>query len=305
VKSVYVDKPIAIDSKQLGQLGQILPKLNKPVFFGDHYVYAATGLLALLGKETIHKALLDLRFDTMGDLRAALDQAQPLLGRLAKVEARTTFIGSQSLVGDRGWLEKSSLGGGVLLDLAVHQTNVLHCLGLEVEKVERADRRIRPDEPSTPLGVFVPRPAGSDLAEDYADVSGRLRGGAVFSLTVAQFEKEYQDFLILTDENGRSVKMDYVTRTVRVFQGEELIGELRCAADPVLLTMHHALSYFASGDTEPMYYQEHRNSVELIERIKAASDQDKSVPSVLLASTTPALQAHGTITEPQPNQSAR
>jgi hypothetical protein len=273
VHSIYIDKPVAISSEQLRQLDRFLPELQKPVFFGDHYIYAATGLLALLGKEVVHKSLLDLRKDETGALRAALDQGTPLLGRLVKVEARSIFMGSQSLKGTRGWLEKSSLGGGVLLDLAVHQTNVLHCLGLEIDQIQRADCLVRPEDPSTPLGVFAPRPAGSDEAEDYACVSGRLKGGAEFCLMVAQFEKEYLDDLVLTDENGRSLKLDYSTRTVKVFEDGEVIGELHCQADPVLLMMHHAMSYFASGETEPMYYQEQRASVALAERIKAVSDR--------------------------------
>ena len=73
---------------------------------------------------------------------------------------------------------------------------------------------------------------------------------------------------MLTDEQGRCLRLNYADRTVQFLQQGELLGELRCPADPALLLMHHALSYFGSGDKEPMFYQEQRASIELVESIK-------------------------------------
>lgn len=268
VTGIYLEKPAAINLAELVRLDQALSNPQKPVFFGDHYIYAASGLLALMGQNVIYPQLLEVGYDPFGLLQKALDQKQPLLGKITRVEARSTFRGSDHLLKDRGWLEKASEGGGVLLDLAVHQANVLHTLGLEVEEVEQADLRIRPETTESARGIYVPIAEGSDLAEDYAQVTGRIRGGGQLRLTVAQFADDPGNDLVLADEQGRCLRLNYADRTVQFLQQGELLGELRCPADPALLLMHHALSYFRSGDKEPMFYQEQRASIELVESIK-------------------------------------
>ena len=268
VTGIYLEKPAAINRAELVRLDRALSNPQKPVFCGDHYIYAASGLLALMGQNVIHPQLLEVGYDPSGLLKKALTQKQPLLGKITRVEARSTFRGSDHLLKDRGWLEKASEGGGVLLDLAVHQANVLHTLGLEVEEVEQADLRIRPETTDSARGIYVPIAEGSDLAEDYAKVTARIRGGGLLRLTVAQFTDDPGNDLVLTDEQGRCLRLNYADRTVHYFHRGELQGELRCPADPALLLMHHALSYFGSGDKEPMFYQEQRASIELVESIK-------------------------------------
>lgn len=268
VNSIYMEKPPAINRAQLERLARTLAQAHKPVFFGDHYLYKATGLLKLMGKESIHTDALDLRFDSKGVLARALRGDAPVLGPLKSVEAVTTFRGAENLLDGRDWLEKASLGGGVLLDLAVHQLNVLHLLGLEFEAIESAQRKVRPNGVGVPRGTFVPLDPKSDLAEDYALVQGRLEGGIPITLKVAQFEKQHVNRLSLSDVHGRKAILDYATRTVQIFEEETLIGELRCEADPVLLMMDHALHYFDSQDTEPMFYHEQKASIEVIEAIK-------------------------------------
>jgi len=270
VKGIYVEKPMGINLTDLKKLDSVVASSGKAMYFGDHYVMASGAMTALMGKQMPFKNLVRITHDPTGKLASALQDGKSVLGEIRSIEGRTIYEGSDNLLTSRGWLQKASMGGGVMLDLQVHLNNVLSNLGFSAERIDDVVRMVRPDAPGTPRGVFEALKPGSDLAEDFARVQGSMTGGAKFDLTVAQFEKNPENVLKLTDKSGHSLAVDFETRKV-AYRGPDgtLLGEAEMAGDPVMLTMDHALNYFDSGDTVPMFYQEQRKSIELIEAAKA------------------------------------
>jgi predicted dehydrogenase len=269
VTGVYVEKPMATNLEELKKLDGLVAAAGKPMYFGDHYVFAAAPLFALMGKALPGENLVQITSDPTGRLKAALDSGQPLLHGVKAIDAKTEFPGDDNLL-KRSWLQKASLAGGVQLDLQVHLENVIHQLGFEESKLDSVERKVRPAGEGVPRGTFVPIDPKADQAEDFAHVKATLEGGAKLNLEVAQYVPTTDNHVTLTGDDGCQLKMDLESRVVQYLGADgAVLGEAKLAADPVLLMMNHALGYFASGDKQPVFYEEQRASIRAIEAAKA------------------------------------
>jgi len=269
---------MAIDRKELQRLDELTRSNDKKIYFGDHYLFANVGLFALMGKHMPYKNLLTA---SSRELDKAIKSVKPLLRNIKKVEARNVFIGHKNLICGRNWLGEASSGGGVLLDLQVHLSDVFHALGFEIEELTQVECQVRPRELNSSytggegdltLGQYRPRMKCENLAEDRAFMRGKTTSGAAFEFEVAQFaaSKDQANYIQLTDEDGKKLKLYFDTQKVQYLnEKDEVIGEVEQKIDAVLLMMHHALSYFHSDeDNAPMFYHEQRASIEFIEDVK-------------------------------------
>lgn len=287
-KAVYVEKPMAIDRKELQRVDELTRLSTKKIYFGDHYLFAGIGLFALMGKHMPYKNLLTAHGELSGELSKAVESAAPLLRNIERIEARSVFIGHETLINGRPWLEQANLGGGVLLDLQVHLSDVFHALGFEIRKLRHVECRLRPPgleykggEKDPTLGLYKPLEKDKNnladgknkLAEDRAFIQGETTSGATFVFEVGQFaeSKDRANYFQVTDENEKTLKLyfDHPYKVEYIDKQNKVIGSLEQKADAVLLMMHHALSYFHSNeDNIPMFYHEQRASIDFIEHVK-------------------------------------
>jgi predicted dehydrogenase len=279
VAGVYVEKPMGISPKELATLDALVRGSTKPIFFGDHYVYQAAPLLALMGKPLPGEGCVRVTYDPMGHLSRVLGRhasrlpfgPQRLLGRIARVEAKTAYPASDNLVQNRSWLQKESTGGGVLLDLGVHQLNVLEHLGLglgELAQAVRQEHRAGAD-----AGEFEPLVPGQDRAEDYARIEGVTRhGNARVSLELEQFAERPQNYIRLTDKRGRQLHFDYETKTVEYRNNRGvLLGKAELDVDAVVLMQHHALAHVERGKPRAVFYTQQRHALTTLFQAKEVS----------------------------------
>jgi predicted dehydrogenase len=280
--AVYVEKPMAINGDELKRVDSLTRQHAKKIYFGDHYLFASIGLFALMGKHMPYKNLLTAHGELSGELSQAVTSGAPVLNNITRIDARAIFVGHENLLNRRGWLEYADQGGGVLLDLQVHLSNLFHALGFQVEEICHVECRVRPSwlnddiETRLALGLYRQRVKNEELAEDRAFMYGRTTSGATFVFEVAQFaeQKDQANYFQVSDSEGKSLKLyfDHPYKVELLDSQKNVLGKIEQKADAVLLMMHHALSYIHfDEDNEPLFYDEQRASIDFIERIKGWS----------------------------------
>jgi predicted dehydrogenase len=276
ISGIYVEKPMVINGNELLELEEIIRRSEKPVYFGDHYLFEGVGLFALLGKPMPYKNLLTYSSDPKSPLRKSCEQNRPILNNIVKIEGQVTFGGHDNLFDERGWLREPSAGGGVLLDLGIHIFNLIHNLGFKVKNIVQASLKVISSETEISgeaeiqRGEYADIPTGSNRAEDFAMIEGEMLSGASYAFKFAQFETHPKNYLQLFDEDNKKLRLLFKDQKIQYLGPDNrVIDKMVLKTDAVLLLMHHALSYFKSGEKAPMFFGEQRASIELIEKIKS------------------------------------
>ena len=101
----YIEKPIAINSFEINQLDRAVEQAKEASYYGDHLLFKALGLYALMGVDMPFKEHLRIEQDDSGALRKAIDSRQSLLGKIKRIEG---YIlegeGCQGTIEGREWL---------------------------------------------------------------------------------------------------------------------------------------------------------------------------------------------------------
>lgn len=257
LKGIYVEKPVVISKAELAQLDEVVRNSKVPIYFGDHYLGVALPLLVAQGQPNAYSSQVRVVRDPTGKLAQAIQSGKPVLGKITKVSAKVLELG-QGLEKRTGYFSKKA-GGGVLLDLQIHLSNLAGKMGLDISRVTKKE-----------LTPFHAATEPSDAAEERARFSGVLPNGGTFDFEVGQFAAARQNYFELTDDTGHKLILDLNMRTVsyRGPHGEDL-GMLAGPIDPYVQTVHQALRFFESATGNQTYnYELQRAATAAIEDLK-------------------------------------
>lgn len=266
--SVYVEKPIAINKEEISELDKVVAETKVPIYFADYYLFKALGLFALMGVEMPFKEHLRIEHDPNGKLADAIKTCKPILDKIVKVKGYL-LEGGQTLpatIEGREWLGDLKQGGGMLLDLMVHLTNITNMLDLKIKSISSAwlgvNEGIR--------GKYRPIDSGEfETAEDFAKVEGTATNGAEVEFAVGKFAKEHDRYLLLEDENGYALRLAFTSDNSVEWRDAngDFLGKVNLLADPYFLTMTHAIEHLTKGNGA-MFYEPQRESVLKIEEMQ-------------------------------------
>jgi hypothetical protein len=227
----YVEKPMVISVAELEQLRELTKNSFVPLYCGDYYYFKALPLLLRYGH-------LPEYADFVRQSGSYAHPESPVVAvEAALLEGGGEASGS---IEHRVWLGDAKSGGGMLLDLMLHLTNILNMLGLKLETVstarlERFDRKTKQFRPL----------ADSSEAEDYAEALGVLAGGIPITLKAGKYSPRHERFIRLRHADGCATTLSFTKENIaetvdkhgkRLWQGKLL-------ADPYLLTMRDAFAF--------------------------------------------------------------
>jgi len=257
----YMEKPLAIDQAEIDRFtdafsGRQLAKCC----CGDYYFFKALPLLAFF--------LSDWRLKAEPWLSALPPRG--VFGDVVRVEGRL-FESGHDLRGTlehRAWLTKVASGGGMLLDLMVHFTNIFLLLGYSFDKLSSCALYKNIDGQ---LGCFTPLDSDA-ICEDRAEVRGFLNGHIPFSFEVSKYAERQDRWLKFHDRDNRQLVMRFdLHNTLEIISpnSDEPKAEICLRVDPYLLTMSEALHFLLTpGPPARLYFEEQAASICLIEKMK-------------------------------------
>ncbi|MDL2307129.1 Gfo/Idh/MocA family oxidoreductase [Desulfovibrio sp. OttesenSCG-928-C06] len=265
----YVEKPMVINCDELETLAKLMRDASSPVYFGDYYFFKALPLLCANGHLRQYKSFVmeQGRYDhSINDVVAV--EAQILEGGCEK----------SGTIEHRNWLTIKSAGGGMLLDLLIHITNILNLLGLHLESVSNSSHKYFSHE----SGKYEPI-VQNDRAEDYAGVEGYLTGDIPVKLRVGKYAAEHSRYIKLHHANGDITALYFEKKNfahlINAKGDIPWYSELK--VNPYLLTMRDALTFFKANQSkkyssDSKFYAEQSLSIEQIAMIGEALEVNTS-----------------------------
>jgi len=236
------------------------------------------GVLRAMGVNMPFKEAVQVN-DPESELAAAInDHTIPALGKVVRVTSH--FLVTPSLESNsdeisiekskqsarEAWLGNRSRGGGLLLDLMPHITNMTNLIGngLEIDKIETSVQSVNTGKPGEYKTIC--RENGNltyiddnghevQTVEDRAKVIGTMKNGAEFEFEVGRFATNNEHFLELEDENGRVLRVEYKHPYQTTLKGKdgELLGSATMEIDPYCLIAAHMMEHFTSDSKFPLF----------------------------------------------------
>ncbi|MDR1242473.1 MAG: hypothetical protein LBM00_06810 [Deltaproteobacteria bacterium] len=257
----YVEKPMVISVAELEQLRELAANSCAPLYCGDYYYFKALPLLLRYG-----------RLEQYREYAAQSGEYAHAASPIVSVEAALLEGGGEASgsIEHRAWLGDAKAGGGMLLDLMLHLTNILNMLGLNLETVSMAtlgrfDRKTRQFR----------RLAASSEAEDYAEIRGALTGGIPVAMKAGKYSPRHERFVRLRHADGCVTTLHFTKDNIAetVDKNGKRLWQSKLLADPYLLTMRDAFAFFrdhANMKEKPCacFFEEQALSIRQIDMIK-------------------------------------
>ena len=257
----YVEKPIVISTAELEQLLDLAKSVATPLYCGDYYFFKALPLLLRYGHLLQYSEQVQQsgNYDHPG---SAISAVEAVL-----LEGGGEPSGS---IARRAWLGDVRAGGGMLLDLMVHLTNILNMLDLRLEAVSHAALKRFNQQNQR----YEPIHDGS-IAEDYAEASGMLTGNIPVTLRAGKYSAIHERYIRLHHQDGCTTKLYFTGKNFAqtLDRHEKLLWQGELLADPYLLTMYDVLAFFRDSSTKKdismaRFLKEQALSIRQIDMIK-------------------------------------
>lgn len=280
VRMLIVEKPVVNNGNELTELEQILkdhPDIK--LYPLDYYQQKSIPLDILTGKIKPSDSRFNLVVDEDNN-----PISENLVGSLHDHIGKITGIdielveGSELGVPDldrRPWLENDPVAGGMLLDLGTHAFAPLFYSGLirpENLVVVSAERKILGSDRES----FIPRTGDKPeiFAEAILTAKNKDGGDIKINFRVGKIPEEGRssNFIIHGEKGDITMglkRRDFLRINPKV--GQNLLIKLAEGTDLYGLALNDADQYFRGEIDSDDYYQAMRNSILLIDKIKALS----------------------------------
>lgn len=293
---IYVEKPMCINREELQELEKTVKASKTPLYFGDYFYFGQLAGLRLMGVPMPYKEAINVEFDKSNGQRFSkcIDKAFPYFNKneIESIQCNFTEQGADDIL-ERQWLWSREKGGGVLLDLQVHASNLLNLMGLELTDVDSVTaeeypchyskmynpyrEKPLPHIPKMPRGKY--RPMEKDEAEDKVTVLGKVNGNIPIDISVAQYEKDRSNNIVIVGKNKQKIKItidDFDKRVELLNEKDQVIAKASTVARSYALMLHHAQTFFNDKETNktPMFFDTQKKTLEQIFKIKDMIDEE-------------------------------
>ena len=292
---VYVDKPMCISRKELKELDKAVKTSKTPLYFGGYFYFGQIAGLRLMGVPMPYKDSVTITKDNTPDKKftKSIENATPFFKKdeISAVYCNFKEQGADSLL-ERPWLRDRKAGGGVLLDLQVHVSNLLNLMGLELTDISSvfagkyAYKDSKMPDPYRILqecdmktrqrGIF--EPLEKDDVEDAVVVTGKINGNIPAHFEVAQYMENRANNIIIEGKNSQRIRItidDFDKKVELLDKNNRVLAEARSYPRSYSLMLHHAQTYFNDKETNktPMFYDTQKKTLEQIFTIKDIIDR--------------------------------
>ena len=258
---VYTDKPICINRRELNSIDSVVTRTNTPLYFGDFFFFSQIPALRLMGVSMPYKEAITIQFDETKNktFTNSIKTATPLYkqDQIKKVTCKTIEKCTNDFL-KRKWLLEKENGGGVILDLQVHISNLLNLMGLELTKINSITAE------KFENGHF--RPVTKTEAEDRAVVKGLLNNKIPVYMETAQFMNKRDNSIIFEMKDGKKLKIytDVFEKKVELIdKNDNVQARAYTVAMPYSLMFHHVQKSFEDKEANktPMFYDIQRKTM--------------------------------------------
>lgn len=292
---VYVDKPMCISRKELKELDKAVKNTKTPLYFGDYFYFGQIAGLRLMGVPMPYGDSVTITKDNTPDKKftKSIENATPFFKKyeISAVYCNFKEQGADSLL-ERQWLRDRKAGGGVLLDLQVHVSNLLNLMGLELTDVSSvfagkyAYKDSKMPDPFRILqendiktrqrGIFEPLEEGD--VEDAVIITGKINGTIPAHFEVAQYMENRSNNIIIEGKNSQRIRItidDFDKKVELLDKNNQVLAEARSYPRSYSLMLHHAQTYFNDTKTNktPMFYDTQKKTLQQIFTIKDIIDR--------------------------------
>lgn len=270
---VYTDKPMCINKRELNNIDNIVTKTNTPLYFGDFFFFSQIPALRLMGVPMPYKDAITVQFDKTKDKKFtnSIKTATPLYkeDQIKKVTCKTIEKCTDDFL-KRKWLQEKENGGGVILDLQVHISNLLNLMGLELTKINSITAE------KFENGSF--RPVTKTEAEDRAVIKGKLNDKIPVYMETAQFMNERDNSIIFEMKDGKKLKIytDVFDKKVELIdRNGKVQARAYTIAMPYSLMFHHVQKSFEDkkANRTPMFYDIQRKTMKQLFTMQELIDE--------------------------------
>ena len=293
---IYVEKPMCINREELKELEKTVKASKTPLYFGDYFYFGQIAGLRLMGVPMPYKESVNIEFDNSDGKKFtnSIDKAIPFFknDEIKSIQCNFTEQGADDIL-NRQWLWSREKGGGVLLDLQVHASNLLNLMGLELTNVDSVQayeypchlskkynpyrEKPLPHIPKMERGKYRPLEEGE--AEDKVTVLGKVKGNIPIDISVAQYEKERSNNIIIEGKNNQKIRItiDDFNKHVELLDADNnVIAKASSNARSYALMLHHAQTFFNDKETNktPMFFDTQKKTLEQIFKIKDMIDEN-------------------------------
>ncbi|MBQ8886230.1 MAG: hypothetical protein IJY61_00830 [Candidatus Gastranaerophilales bacterium] len=293
---IYVEKPMCINREELKELEKTVKKSKTPLYFGDYFYFGQIAGLRLMGVPMPYKESVNIDFDNSdgNKFTKSIDTAIPFFkeDEIASIQCNFTEQGADDIL-DRQWLWSKEKGGGVLLDLQVHASNLLNLMGLELTDIDAVTaeeypchlskkynphrEKPLPHIPKMERGKY--RPLKDGEAEDKVTILGEVNGKIPIDISVAQYEKERSNNIVIVGKNQQKIKItidDFNKHVELLDKDDNVIAKASSNARSYALMLHHAQTFFNDKETNktPMFFDTQKKTLEQIFKIKDIIEEE-------------------------------
>ncbi|MBS4760174.1 MAG: hypothetical protein KHX03_05710 [Clostridium sp.] len=273
LNGIYTDKPICISRKELAELENTVKTSKTPLYFGDFFFFSQLPALRLMGVKMPYKEAVTIQFDDSKDKKFSnsIKKAKAFYtpDEIKNIICKTIEHGAEDFE-KRKWLKDKSEGGGVILDLQVHISNLLNLMGLELTDINYVSAEKFKDTKFSAVH--------KNEAEDRAVIKGRLNKKIPVYMETAQYMKNRETYILIEGKDGNKIKIStdvFDKKTELLDKENNVIARAYTVPRPYSLMIHHAQTCFDDPKTKdiPMFFDVQRKTMKQLFTIKDIIDE--------------------------------
>lgn len=244
---VYVEKPMCTTEEELERLKKIVQTSKTPLYFGDYFYFAQIPALRLMGVDMPYKDSVCIEFDNSANKKFtnSIENAIPFFKPEEISSINTRFREEGIGLDGRDMPNTRTGGGGILLDMQIHVSNLLNLMGLELNEVTEVIAKKHPCGPARGKSSLIPLEEGD--AEDGVIIKGKINGSINVTFDVAQYMDERANTIIIESKNGQKIKItvdDFEKKVELLDENDNTIACAKLNVKSYGLMIHHAQTFF-------------------------------------------------------------
>lgn len=261
IKGIYTDKPVCISKKELAELEKTVQTSKTPLYFGDFFFFSQIPAIRLMGVKMPYKDAITVQFDNSKNktFSSSIENAEPFYtsNEIKNIVCKTIEQGSENFE-KRGWLKNKEAGGGVLLDLQVHISNLLNLTGLELTNIDSVSaKKFNGKEFSSLKDGEV---------EDRAVIEGKINRTIPVYMETAQYMPKRENYIWIEGKDGNKIKITtdvFDKKTELINENGNIIARAYTVPIPYSLMIHHSQNFFDDSATNktPMFFDVQRKTM--------------------------------------------